>query len=110
MIVPLDEHDVGAGPRRGDGGSGAGRSAAGHQHVAIAEHRHPLRRFGDGRVRPLAALGEPPGAEHLGLEEQPPVIRRFPCGHSPAPSLTGALPYDRHSPDNPPVSRPGSRL
>ena len=73
MIVPLDEHDVGAGPRRGDGGSGAGGAAAGHQYVAIAEYRHKPGRFADGRIWPLATLGEPPGAEHLGLEEQPPA-------------------------------------
>ena len=31
MIVPLDQHDVGARPRRGDRGGSAGRPAAGDQ-------------------------------------------------------------------------------
>jgi hypothetical protein len=66
MIVPLDQHDVGARPRRSDRGDRAGRPAAGDRHVAIAEQRHPALRFGDrsGGLRPR--LAQPLGAEHLG--------------------------------------------
>ncbi len=82
MIVPLDQHDVGARPRRGNRGGSAGRPAAGDQHVAIAKQRHPARRLGDrsGGPRP------PPGAEHLGLEEQPAIVGGI-CRHGNSRSL-----------------------
>ena len=74
MIVPLDQHDVGTRPRRGDRRGSAGRPAAGDQHVAIAKQRHPARRLGDRSGGPRPPFVQPPGAEHLGLEEQPTIV------------------------------------
>jgi len=86
MIVPLDQHDVGTRPSRGDCGGRTGRPAAGDQHVAIAEQRHPARRLGDRSGGPRPPLAQPPGAEHLGLEEQSPVIGGI-CRHGNSHSL-----------------------
>ena len=55
-------------------GGGAGRSAAGDQHVAIAEHRHQPRGLDDGVTRALPTLNKPAGAEYLGLKEHAAVI------------------------------------
>jgi hypothetical protein len=73
-LVPLDQNGIGAGARRCDRRSGAGRSAAGDQHVAVAEHRHPSCPLDDGITRPWPTLGKPGGAEHLGLKEHATVI------------------------------------
>ena len=45
MVVALQQHDVGAGPRGRNGRSGAGRAAAHHQHVAVAEDGDVAGRF-----------------------------------------------------------------
>jgi len=53
---------------------------AGDQHVAIPKQRHPARRFGDRSGGPRLPLAQPPGAEHLGLEEQPAIVGGI-CRH-----------------------------
>ena len=70
--MPLDQDGNGASARRGDRGGGAGRSAAGDQHVAVAEHRHPSRLLDDGVTRAWPTLRKPAGAEHLGLKNTRP--------------------------------------
>ena len=74
VVVPLDQDGIGAGARRCDRRGGAGRSAAGDQHVAVAEHRHLSRPLDDGVTRAWPTLGKPAGAEHLGLKEHATVI------------------------------------
>jgi hypothetical protein len=63
-----------ASAHRCDCRGGAGRSAAGDQHVAVAEHRHLSRPLDDRVTRAWPTLGKPAGAEHLGLKEHATVI------------------------------------
>jgi hypothetical protein len=72
--MPLDQDGIRAGARRCDRRGGAGRSAAGDQHIAVAEYRHPSRPLDDGVTRACATLGKPAGPEHLGLKENAAVI------------------------------------
>jgi len=74
MVVPLDQDGISAGARRCDRRGGAGRSAAGDQHIAVAIHRHSPRPLEDGITRAWPTLGKQAGAEHLGLKEHATVI------------------------------------
>src|SRR6516225_6785174 len=87
VVVPLDQDGIGVSARRCDRRSGAGRSAAGDQHVAVAEHRHLSRPLDDGVTWAWPTLGKPAGTEHLGLEEDATVIGRL-GGHGAFALLT----------------------
>ena len=80
MIVPLDQHDIGARTRRSNCGGSTGRPSAGNQRVAFTKKRYRARKLGDRSGGPRASFSQPTGAEHLGLKEQAAIVGGI-CGH-----------------------------
>ena len=70
MVGALQQHHVGAGARRCDRRRRAGRAAAHHQHVAVAEHRDGAGRFVHHAAGPCPARDQPAGGEDVGFEEE----------------------------------------